>query len=72
MDAEKGKRYVMELANDALYSGTSDEGPSEIGMISLQRTLVLANIVGCHQELITRKTETTRGREVKTPHCSSI
>ena len=31
----------MELANDALYSGTSDNGPSEIGMTSLQRAFVL-------------------------------
>ena len=41
----EGRGYVVELANDALYSGTSDEGPSEIGMNSLQRTLALANIV---------------------------
>ena len=40
MDAEKGKRGVCRGVNDALYSGTSDKGHSEIGTTSLQSTLV--------------------------------
>ena len=32
--------HVVLLLELATYSGTSDEGPSEIGITSLQRTLV--------------------------------
>ena len=46
MDAEKGKRgYVVELANDALYSGTSDKGTSEMYDLSTKDTSS-ANVLG--------------------------
>ena len=36
----KERLLAASMKKETVYSGTSDKGPSEIGMTSLQRTLV--------------------------------